>query len=238
MANLVQSAGNNNNSLITITVTLSGTVAGNTLIVGLGSPTGARTWTCADGSNGAYTIDTFNSPRASIAIARASGIVGGNVTISGTISGTATNIGIVAEEWNGIQTTLPFDQQSTTNSGATPAITTTIGPTATLAQTNEVAISVFCPAGAGTGLAVTPGGPPSWAQDANSQISANIGVGMASLLTTATTGVSATWSWTNSLQWAGTIATYKIGTSFPVPRATRQIVPGFRMLRAGGYYSD
>lgn len=237
MASLVQSAGNFVNSATSLGVTLTGTTAANTILVAIVGPA-ARTITCSDG-NGPYTIDSFNSPRVATAIARASGIPGGTITVTGAISGAAGTIVVIAEEWNGIQTALPLDQQFPTNGGAVSATSATIGPTGTLASSSEVAFSVCGIAVNEAGLVVTPGGPPSWTADTHSpQGSAFFGGACGWLLTTATTAQSVTYTWTNSGQWAGCIATYKIGSSFIQGNATRQIVPGFRMLRAGGYYSD
>jgi hypothetical protein len=208
MSGPVQSAYHHQNVNSTNSVTLNGTQAGNTIVAFCGSQNVTRTFTVADGVNGAYNVDVFyNAARASIAIASFPGIAGGNVTITSTISGAAATTDILVEEWSGFVTPTPLDQApaGTSNVSATTGTTLTTG---TLAQANEVALAMlFAP----TGSAVVASSPYT----SDSANSGSIGVGW--LATVSTAAQSATFTWTVSSVWAALIATYKLGAPAGTP---------------------
>jgi hypothetical protein len=135
-------------------------------------------------------------------------IAGGNTTITGVISGAATQVIILAQEWNGLFVTSPFDKNAANNSGASSTTSGNSNTTLTLSQPVELAVTMLTVVNnAGAGFVVSSpftADPKSPVQIAASNLMA---VGYNNL--NSTTGVQGNFTWTNASQWASVIATYK-----------------------------
>lgn len=118
-------------------------------------------------------------------------------------NGSATAMAIGIFEYSGIVAVSPADTSAVANNGASVA-SLAIGPTATLAQADELAI-------AGIALGNTFSAP-GWTNSFNARATvsaANIGLLSADRIVSATTALSTTGSWTTNRVPDGAIATFK-----------------------------
>jgi hypothetical protein len=208
MSGPAQFAFNNVNSATTLQITLSGIVGGlgDMIVVYCGSPTGARTFTVSDSNTGAYTVVINNTPRASCAIATLINPNVGSTTITITISGAATTILGIAEEWPTFGfTQTGADRTAFNNSGAVSGTSGNTNTTLTLSQASELVLSAFVTANAVNSLAVSApwtAGPLSPVSVTNGALASSYGT------VSSTAGVIANYTWVNSVQWGGCIATF------------------------------
>lgn len=203
MATLVQSTNAFNSSGSHATLTITGTTAGNLLVIYAGSSTSGRSFTVSDTANGTYNIDATGTGSATIATFP--NCAGGNTTITVTISGANTNIEAIFEEWSGIQTTTPFDQKAagtvTSNTSGTSATTPT------LTNANEL-ILAMCSANSNTGGNMTISSPYSASPSSPVSTTPSMFLAAGNQQVTTTTGVNANFTWTNSVTARFVVATY------------------------------
>lgn len=233
-ATLVQSSGarSGNGTSQSWTWATAPTV-GNVIIVkavGWASPTGP-TASCADAASNSYTQRT-NALSTGSGATTTRGAIFDCVIASSPSSTTITwsisaDHSVVFEEWSGLDTASLSDQVATpalsgliSGSGAQ---TLTVGPTATLAQADELVQTLL---GAATGLAAsniaTPSGYTGGVFEQNSP--SFIGMGSAYKTVAATTAVDATWPFDVAGGAGQTavalLATYRIAS--PPPTITGQ----------------
>lgn len=108
-------------------LTITGTTAGNTLIVGSSGSSATTTWTPSDGHN-TYTnltyFQTANGVPMSISLAYAVNIAGGNETVA-TTNGGSEDQGMTICEFSGVATASTLDNSTGTVSGAVASATPT-----------------------------------------------------------------------------------------------------------------
>jgi hypothetical protein len=180
------------------------TTPGNFLVAFVGSHQSGRLCSASDNVNGAYSTDANAS---SCSICTFPNIAGGAITVTYSISGGNTGCGALVEEWSGITAVTPLDQHTTANATATTTIT--VGPTGTLSQSAELVLAI-CATRNGAGASYAVQSPLS--PDAVSPVGYSLGsiVAAGSQVVSSTAAVSATFNWTNTVNSAAAIATYKI----------------------------
>jgi len=114
------------------------TTHGSLLVAYVASETPSRTVAASDNVNGAYTVDS--GAASSCGICTFPNAAGGAITITGTISGAATLISVIFEEWSGIATTTPVDQHPAATNGGN-VTTLNSNSTGTLNQANELILT-------------------------------------------------------------------------------------------------
>lgn len=210
-------------SVTSITCTFPNAVtAGSLLVCYGGSGAVNTTLTASDNTNGAYNRDSLKSSgQGAVAILTFPNAVNGSpspgpgptVTLT---CGVASRMVIIIEEWSGVLTVSPLDQIA---SAFGAAVTTgTGGTTGALAVANELCLTacMLSNAAGGTGIAVqspwTVGPSSPWGTDATN------GAYLASgyYQPVATTGVTATFIWTNSVGFNGCTATYELAAASSV----------------------
>ena len=182
--------------------------SGSLLVAYLGSFTTARTFSASDSVNGSYNADT--SGLSSGGIFTFPNSASGTITVTGTISGAASNIGMIVEEWAGILITTPLDQHPGGNSGSS-VTSLAVGPTGALAQSSELVLSmIVLNSTAGGSLTVSA---PFTASPSSPILSSSLAVGAANYQPSATTALSCTFNWTTSATARGWITSYKLSPS-------------------------
>jgi hypothetical protein len=212
MATLLQSTNafsGSGNLSVAVTITVN---AGSLIVCYFGSPTTARTASVSDTLNGTYNSD---SPLASSGgIFTFPNSAAGSTTITASLSGGATVLCAIFEEWSGVVTSTPFDQKASATGTAQTSGNT--GTTPTLAQGNELCLGMIC-TNSNAGASYVATAPYSTSPSAPVQSGSNIFLCAGNQVQVATTGAQAGFSWTNSVNYRGAIATYK---TLPVQNPT------------------
>lgn len=190
------------------------TTPGSLLIGYVASPTAGRTCSGSDNVNGAYNADAGGA--SSCNITSFLNNAGGALTFTGSISGGATSIAIIFEEWSATVTNPALDAHAAAGFTAQTSVTTTA--TGTLAQANELVVAMCRTAtNPGAGYIATGAFTPD-------PIGTSSPGGTACLIAayqivSSTTSVACTFGspWTNSVNGGTSIASYKLITSPPSP---------------------
>ena len=220
MASLIQSAKIGAGSATTVALQIAtsagnGTVdttPGSLIIAYVGSSTPGRNCSASDNVNGAYNTDVGASGGSSNSICSFPNNGGGPLTVTGAISGAATAIAIIVEEWSGIAAIAPFDKASAIASG-TAVTTLTSNSTGTLSQANELVVTacrLTTTQGSGSGQ---PTAQAPFTPDPIGSIPANtpyLGVGYQIVGSTA--AVTSQFNWTTSSNCNLWVVTYKLAT--------------------------
>lgn len=216
------------------TATLSGVVAGNTIVVSVtcwqgtngssATPTGITT-----GGTGTFTKDV---EAASIQIGgngwehvrtsiwRASNVSAGThlVTVSWN-GGTGTYGQFTVTEYSGLATSTPLDQSATgTGTGTSPSV----GPSGTTTQANELVVAMFGASSFGTTNIGIDAATPGYTNIGIDQDSATVCAYASEFKTVAATGTqSCSWGTVagNTVSWSMALATYKEAVAAETPPA-------------------
>lgn len=214
-ASLIQSTAGYTGSGTTVTAQFGtsfsngtqNTTAGNLLVVYFGVSPGGRTLSAADNVNGAYNVDSAFTSSASILSFPNCG--GGAVTITGTASGAAISLWMIAEEWNGPISVAPFDKGASNSGGA--ATTGTTGTTTTLATSSDLALAMLFTVSSSQTSAFAISSPFTASTSSPWFQGVNINLAAGNQQLSSATGISATFTWPNSSTYRACIATYKTG---------------------------
>ena len=231
-ATLVQTSGTRSGNGSTEAWTwASAPTVGNQIIVrsvGWRSGTAPASITYSDtaGNTPATDGDTANTNTRSV-ISRAP-VTGVPTSSTITFAGGASDHSCVFEEWSGL-TASPFDASASAQFAATTS-NNAVGPTGTLAQADELCLSLFGGSTGSNSSGITQ--PAGWTLNAVEQQSGSfIGMGAASLVVSATTAISATWATAPAITSGARallIATYKIaaagGTISPTGIASAEAI--------------
>lgn len=186
---------------------LSAVTPGSLLVAYAGSTAANRTFTASDGVNGAYNVDINSAGgQGTTAIMTFPNTAAGTPTVTATISGANAEIDLIIEEWSGVNTVTPFDKSAGSTGG--PVTSGTTGTTATLTQTNELCLG-FMHTNNNAGAGYTVQSPFTAGPSSPNPASGSILGASGYLIQASTTAVSATFNWTNSLNYRSAIATYK-----------------------------
>jgi hypothetical protein len=180
-----------------------------------------RTITTSDNVNaGNYSQDSFgNGTSNSLGIYSLNNCLGGNTTVTMTVSGASTSIGLIVEEWSGILIPTPFDKPA---SGAAIAGSgnVTSSSTGALSQATEVALACCATATSQSGglLVQSPFTVSTANGNQNSQSCGNYQPNSASALTV-------TFNLPVTSNWQIRMATYKLAAvGAPPPFYNRRSV--------------
>ena len=215
---VVQACGASGNSGASLPLTAafpSNVTPGNLIVVYFGGAAN-RTFTISDGTNN-YEQDIYQGPREAIGIAACPFIFlgqGGSqaVTMSITQSGANTAAAFIAEEWTGLgyaaQVPPGTATAAATNSGASSVTTGTGGTTTTIPFAGMLALSCLATAGDPGTTTTLSVASPFTASTSSPQRNATIGIAAGWWITTSNAAVTATFNWTNALQYGGATAIY------------------------------
>lgn len=214
---LVQVKGNTGGSVSTVTVTLSATGAGNTLIAAIGdngtsSALYATSVKTGGGTSFTARVQVTDSAGSCAEIWSLDNIASGQTSAVLTLpSSGLTHIGMVVYEISGLQSSGSFDKSSSASADGASPTTWTSGSSGTLSQASEIAIG----ASSQQGVSVVTTGPSSPWINSVLGISSGAGVEAGYNIVSATT--AQTYAGTNTHSGTGhtatCIATFKASTT-------------------------
>lgn len=194
-----------------LNVSLTGVVAGNTLILWVGKYGDSFAGSSVSGGGATWTkresnLQTGYGNRQGCEIWEGYGTTGGSVTVTLTSSGSA-DIAIVIGEFSGLQSPA-YDVSANSSSGGSGSTSPDSGATSSLAQADELVISVDSHADGNTSNVPRSGDGFTQLSDyPDGSLAATVGA--AYKIVSSTSAVSGRWTLGTSANWSACVATFK-----------------------------
>jgi len=205
-----------------LNVSLTGVVAGNTLILWVGKYGDTFSGSSVSGGGATWTkrasnLQTGPSNSQGCEIWEGHGTTGGSITVTLTSSGSA-DIAIVIGEFSGLQSPA-YDVSANASSGGSGSTSPDSGATSSLAQADELVISCDSHAdGDTTNVPRSGDGFTQLSDYANGSLTAVVGA--AYKIVSSTSAVSGRWTTGASANWSACVAAFKAagggGAAVPV----------------------
>lgn len=197
-------------SLNTVTFTTSAAAAaGHTLLMAVRVGFGLVVSSVTDSAGNTWHVDqTSPATGATVSLCRAylatALAAGSSITVTFTGTGAGNSIAWQVLEYANLPSTVTID--ATASQSASATTTMTVGPTGTLSQTNEFAVTAVASATISSPAPTQTAA--GWTTRA-SNVNADGAVALADRVTSQTTALSASWSWTGLSNAGAVVVTYR-----------------------------